>query len=128
MRDIVSTPAVSMNVLAFWSRFASGTSTPVSVMSAFWTQRSAILRSIFVVSKPGVPFSTRNALTWSSASSRAQITTTSAKVPLPIQRLAPFSTQVSPSRRATVLRPRATPDPTSGSVRPKAPIFSSRAI
>ena len=33
-----------------------------------------------------------------------------------------------PSRRAVVVSPPATPDPTSGSVSPNAPIFSIRAI
>jgi hypothetical protein len=128
MRDCVSTPAVSMNVLAFCSRAVSGTSTSVSVMSAFCTARRAIFCSILVGMKPGVSFSTRKPLTWSSASLRAQMTTTSANVALPIQRLAPLSTQVSPSRWAVVSIPRATPEPTSGSVRPKAPIASKRAM
>ena len=97
-------------------------------MSAFWTARSAILCSILVAVKPGVSFSTRNPLTASSASSRAQMTVRSAKVALPIHRLAPLSTQVSPSRRAVLCRPRATPEPTSGSVSPNAPIASKRAI
>ncbi len=35
---------------------------------------------------------------------------------------------MSPSRRAVVVRPPAAPEPTSGSVSPNAPIFSSRAI
>ena len=47
--------------------------------------------------------------------------------PLPIHFFRPFSTKESPSRRAEVSRPTAS-EPCSGSVRPKAPIFSSRAI
>ena len=46
--------------------------------------------------------STRKPLTWPSSSERAHTTTTSAIEPLPIQRLAPSSTQPSPSRRALV--------------------------
>ena len=77
---------------------------------------------------PSVPFSTTKPLTWSSASSRAQITTRSAKDALPIHFFSPSSTHSSPSRRAVVARPPAIPEPTSGSVRPKAPISSIRAI
>ena len=54
---------------------------------------SAILFSIFVVLKPGVPFRTTKALTWPLTLLRAQITTTSANVALPIHRLRPFSRQ-----------------------------------
>ena len=75
-----------------------------------------------------MPFSTTKPLTLSSATSRAQMTTRSAKVPLPIHRLAPSSTHSSPSRRAVVSRPPATSEPPCGSVRPKAPIFSSRRM
>src|SRR3954470_10071992 len=57
---MVRTPAVSMKELASWSRLVSGTTTSVSVMSAFCTQRRAILCSIFLVSKPWVPFSSRS--------------------------------------------------------------------
>ena len=35
---------------------------------------------------------------------------------------------MSPSRFAVVVRPPLAPDPTSGSVRPKQPIFSQRAM
>ncbi len=63
-------------------------------------------------------------LTWWSASSRAQITTRSAKVALPIHFFWPFRTHSSPSRRAVVVTPPAMAEPTSGSVRPKAPIWS----
>src|SRR5918999_1354495 len=49
-----------------------------------------------------MPGSTRKPLTWPSSVERAQTTATSAIVPLPIQRLAPSITQVSPSRRARV--------------------------
>jgi len=47
---------------------------------------------------------------------------------LPIQRFWPFRIQLSPSRFAVVVRPPPVPEPTSGSVRPKQPIFSKRAI
>ena len=46
---------------------------------------------------------------------------------MPIQRFAPSSTQVSPSRRAVVSRATES-DPWSGSVSAKAPIISIRAI
>src|SRR3954453_16415510 len=47
---------------------------------------------------------------------------------LPIQRFSPLRIQLSPSRFAVVVRPPDAPEPTSGSVRPKQPIFSQRAI
>src|SRR2546428_9116116 len=56
------------------------------------------------------------------------MTVTSLKVALPIHFFWPLSTQVSPSRRAVVVKPPEVPEPTSGSVRPNAPIFSRRAI
>ena len=56
------------------------------------------------------------------------MTTRSAKVALPIHFFSPSSTHSSPSRRAVVARPPAIPEPTSGSVSPKAPISSIRAI
>ena len=62
------------------------------------------------------------------SASRAQVTTWSANVPLPIQRLAPSRTQPSPSRRAIVRRPAATSEPPVGSVSANAPIVSSRPI
>ena len=71
-------------------------------MSACQIARAAPLPSIVTGSKPGMSFSTRKPLTWPSSSDRAHTTTTSAIEPLPIQRLAPSSTQSSPSRRALV--------------------------
>src|SRR6266436_3180387 len=47
---------------------------------------------------------------------------------LPIQRFWPFRIHVSPSRLAVVVMPPLVPEPTNGSVRPKQPIFSHRAI
>ena len=47
---------------------------------------------------------------------------------LPIQRFWPLITHVSPSRFAVVVIPPLVPEPTSGSVSPKQPIFSQRAI
>src|SRR4029077_19477925 len=89
----------------------------------------AILFWIFSTLKPGVVlFSTMNALTWLSARSRAQITEMSHHGALPIHFFWPLTIQVSPSRFAGVNIPPAVPDPTSGSVRPKQPIFSQRAI
>src|SRR6202167_4316839 len=53
---------------------------------------------------------------------------TSHQVALPIHRFCPLSTQASPSRFEVVVRPPLVPDQTRGSVRPKQPIFSQRAI
>src|SRR5258705_7780805 len=47
---------------------------------------------------------------------------------LPIQRFSPLRIQVSPSRFAVVNKPPDAPEPTNGSVRPKQPILSNRAI
>src|SRR5947209_10806235 len=118
-----STAAVSLKLRAFCSRSVSETRQSCSVINAFCTTRRAILPSIFSAVKPGVPFSTRKPFTWLSASSRAQMTVTSAKVALPIHFFWPLSTQLSPSRRGVVVRPPAAPEPTSGSVSPNAPIF-----
>ena len=96
-------------------------------MSACQIARDAPLPSIVTASKPGVSFSTRKPLTWPSSSERAHTTTTSAIEPLPIQRLAPSSTQSSPSRRALVSSATES-EPCSGSVSANAPIASSRAI
>ena len=67
-------------------------------------------------------------LTWLSATSRAQMIETSHHGALPIHRFWPLMIQVSPSRFAVVVRPPPVPGTTSGSVRPKQPIFSKRAI
>src|SRR5260370_13306366 len=67
-------------------------------------------------------------LTWLSSRSRAQMTEMSHHGELPIHFFWPLRTQVSPSRFAVVRRPLADPEPTNGSVRPKQPIFSMRAI
>ena len=74
-------------------RAEAGTNTSVICMSAFWTQRRAILPSILLVLKPGVPLCTMKALICLVLRLRAHTTTTSAKVALPIQRLQPLSTQ-----------------------------------
>src|SRR5277367_3719318 len=66
--------------------------------------------------------------TWLSATSRAQMIETSHQGALPIHFFWPFKDHVSPSRLAVVVRPPPEPEPTSGSVRPKHPIFSMRAI
>src|SRR4029453_18696249 len=79
--------------------------------------------------KPGVVlFSTMKPFTWLSARSRAQMMETSHHVALPIHRFSPLRIQVSPSRLVVVVRPPEAPKPTSGSVSPKQPIFSMRAI
>ena len=80
-----------------------------------------------VAVKPGLSFSTRNPFTSPSWSERAQTTTTSAIDPLPIQRLAPSSTQSSPTRRAVVSSDTES-EPWSGSVKANAPMASSRAM
>src|SRR3984893_10126870 len=126
---IFKTFAVSRNELPPWRRFASGTRTSLSVMWPFWTTLSAILFSIFSTLNPGVVlFSTMKPLTWLSATSRAQMIEMSHHGALPIHRFSPLRTQVSPSRFAVVSKPPDAPEPTSGSVRPKQPIFSQRAI
>ncbi len=108
---------------------ASGTRQSFSVISPFWTTLSAILFWIFTTLKPGVVlFSTMKPLTWLSATSRAQMIEMSHHGAFPIQRFWPLSTHVSPSRLAVVVMPPAVPEPTSGSVSPKHPIFSMRAI
>ena len=58
---------------------------------------------------------------------RAQTIARSATLPFVIHIFVPESTQSSPSRRA-VVRMRPGSEPTSGSVRPKQPITSPRAI
>lgn len=108
------------------SRFAAGTRTPVSVMSALWMARNDALPWMAVALNPGVPRSTRKP--WTAPSSpRAHTTQTSQIVPNPIQRLAPSRTYSSPSRRAVVASATAS-DPWSGSVSPNAPRTSRRAI
>src|SRR2546421_7097354 len=98
-------------------------------MWPFCTTLSAILFSILSTLKPGVVlFSTMNPLTWLSATSRAQMMETSHQGALPIQRFSPLRIQVSPSRLAVVVNPPEAPEPTSGSVSPKHPTFSNRAI
>src|SRR5258708_13230045 len=98
-------------------------------MRPFCTTLSAILFWIFSTLKPGVVlFSTMKALTWLSATSRAEMIEMSHHGELPIHFFWPLRIQVSPSRFAVVVMPPDVPDPTSGSVRPKQPIFSQRAI
>lgn len=67
------------------------------------------------------------ALTRLSSTSRAQTTMTSAMLALPIQRLAPLSTQCRPSRRA-VVSSRTASEPWLGSVSANAPILSRVAM
>ena len=120
---------MSRNDLPAWRWFSSGTRQSFSVIWPFWTTLSAILCSIFSTLKPGVVlFSTMKPLTWLSATSRAQMMEISHHGELPIHLFSPLRTQVSPSRFAVVVRPPDAPEPTSGSVRPKQPIFSQRAI
>ena len=67
-------------------------------------------------------------MTWPSSSERAHTTTTSAIEPLPIQRLAPSSTQLVAVAARAWSRARPSPSRASGSVSANAPIASSRAI
>src|SRR5260221_8624929 len=124
-----STRAVSRKELPPCRRFPSGTRTSLSVIWPFCTTLRAILCSIFSTLNPGVVlFSTMKPLTWLSARSRAQMIETSHHGALPIHRFCPLRIQLSPSRLAVVVIPPLVPEPTSGSVRPKHPIFSHRAI
>src|SRR6266581_5538594 len=128
-RVIRSTRAVSRNELPPCRRFASDTRTSFSVIWPFCTTLSAILCSIFSTLKPGVVlFSTMKPFTWLSATSRAQMIEISHHGALPIHRFWPLRIQVSPSRWAVVVMPPLVPEPTRGSVKPKHPIFSQRAI
>ena len=97
-------------------------------MSAFCTIRSAVLPRIVCSVTPGVSRGTRNPLTCPSATSRAKTASTSAAAAPPIQRLAPSSTQCSPSRRAVLASPRAMSEPWSGSVSANTPVSSNRRI
>ena len=98
-------------------------------MSAFCTIRSAILFSIFVGRKPGRALLDDEALDAGPSPRRApRRRPRSAKVALPIHRLAPLRTQCRRPRCAVVCMPPATSEPPCGSVSPKAPIFSKRLI
>ena len=77
------------------------------------------------VSKPAKSFSTRKP--WMPSGVCAQTIARSATVPLVIQRLVPFRIQSPPSGTARVSMP-AGLEPKSGSVRPKQPITSPRAM
>mmetsp|Transcript_24389 Transcript_24389/g.63351 ORF Transcript_24389/g.63351 Transcript_24389/m.63351 type:complete len:278 (-) Transcript_24389:166-999(-) len=114
-RDVCSTLAVSAKDPTPGSLAESGTKQSCRTMSAFCTERSAILFSIFVAVSPGVPLSTRNALTPPVAVFRAHTTVTSANVPLPIHRFCPFNIQPPGTGVAVVLRALASL-PWSGSV------------
>ena len=127
LRVVASTRPVSRNDVAPGSLFSAGTRTPVRVMSACHTERSASLPSIRVAWNPSAGVSTTNPLTSPSSVLRAHTTTRSATVPLPIHRLAPSRTHSSPSRRAVVSSAMES-DPCSGSVRAKAPSLSMVAI
>ncbi len=117
---------MSLKLFAPGNRFSAGTSTSSSEIRACQIARSDPLPSITSASYPGVPFSTRKPLTLPS-SLRAHTTTTSAMLPDPIQRLAPFSTYESPTRRAFVSSATES-EPWSGSVRANAPSCSRRAM
>src|SRR5437773_1160851 len=116
---------------AFDSAAWASLSLPSACNCAWLTIRhcDAVMFSILPTLKPGVVlFSTMNTLTCLSARSRAQMIETSHHGALPIQRFSPLRIQVSPSRFAVVSKPPDAPEPTNGSVRPKQPIFSKRAI
>src|ERR1700676_5040063 len=121
--------AVSRKELSFCRRFSSGTRQFSIVIKPFCTTLRAILFWIFSTVKPGVVlFSTINALTWLSARSRAQMIEMSHHGELPMHFFWPLRIHVSPSRLAVVVRPPEVPEPTRGSVKPKQPIVSQRAI
>mmetsp|Transcript_37935 Transcript_37935/g.112318 ORF Transcript_37935/g.112318 Transcript_37935/m.112318 type:complete len:453 (-) Transcript_37935:164-1522(-) len=127
MREIASTLLVSLKLSTPARRAVSGTKQRSNVMSAFCTQRSAILFSIFSALKPGVPLRTMNALTWRVSLLRAHTTVTSDHVPLPIQRLLPSIIQ-PPGTLVAVVWMAAASDPYAGSVSAQQPAHSSRAI
>src|ERR1700692_4511437 len=128
-RVIFSTRGVSRNDLWACSRFSSGIRQFSIVIKPFCTTLRAILFWIFSTLNPGVVlFSTMNAFTWLSARSRAQMIEMSHHGELPIHFFWPLRIHVSPSRLAVVVIPREVPEPTRGSVKPKQPIFSQRAI
>src|ERR1700680_1624915 len=128
-RVIFRTRAVSRKELSACRRFSSGIRQLSIVIRPFCTTLRAILFWIFSTLNPGVVlFSTINALTWLSARSRAQMIEISHHGELPIHFFWPFRIQVSPSRLAVVVIPPEVPEPTRGSVKPKQPIFSQRAI
>ncbi len=87
--------------------------------------RSEILRWMSRAVNPRVWVGTRKPRIPSSVC--AQTTARSASVPFVIQSLLPLRTQSSPRRRALV-RMCAGSEPKSGSVRPKQPMTSPRAI
>ncbi len=90
--------------------------------------RSESLRWISEALNPGVSVGTTKPRTGVPSSSvRAQITATSATVPLVIHILVPFKVQPAVVRRA-VVRMAAGSDPASGSVSPKHPISSPAAM
>ena len=102
-----------------------GRRTPSSTSSAVTEARSDSLWVTSRAEKPGVSVGTTYPLIPSSVC--AQITATSATVPLVIHILEPSSTQSSPSRLARVRMPEGL-EPKSASVRPKQPIASPLAI
>src|SRR6267378_622260 len=128
-RVIFKTLAVSRKELSAWRRFSSGTRQFSMVIKPFWTTLSAILFWIFSTLKPVVVlFSIMKDFTWLSARSRAQMIEMSHHGELPIHFFWPLRIHVSPSRFAVVVRPPEAPEPTRGSVSPKQPILSQRAI
>jgi len=89
------------------------------------SQVNDIFAAISRASKPSESVSTMNP--WIPSSVRAQTIAIWASVPLVIHILAPLSTHSSPSRRACVFM-LAGSDPPWGSVNPKQPMTSPRAI
>src|ERR1700693_4933597 len=128
-RVIFRTRAVSRKELSACRRVSSGMRQFFIVIRPFCTTLRAILFWIFSTLNPGVVlFSTIKALTWLSARSRAQMIEMSHHGELPIHFFWPLRIHVSPSRLAVVVRPPEVPEPTRGSVKPRQPIFSQRAI
>ena len=99
-RVATSTRPASLNVCAPGSHLGHADAVERDVGLPDRARRRPCRRSSRALVARACPVSTRKPLTWPSSSSRAHTTTTSAIEPLPIQRLAPSSTQSSPSRRA----------------------------
>ena len=104
---------------------AAGTRTLSKNRAAVTDARSENLFSISCAVNPGMSFSTINPRKPSSVI--AQTTAASATLPLVIHILEPFMIQSSPSFFARVFMLPGS-DPPCGSVRPKHPIASPRAI
>ena len=111
------------------SKFSFGIRQLSKIKFAVELPRIPSLSSFLPRLKPGVPFSTMNALIplcFKLLSVVAKTTAQSASCAFVIQHFSPFNIQASPSSRAVVLAaPASLPFP--GSLKPKQPIFSPEA-